>query len=109
MGFSMERLGFGKGRKMHGNVFMVFFLVMVSLQIDMYDYLANAHDVISTIKIYGNTLFSCDNSLQVCRKLGLADKIDDAMLVEQAGGVVLEQLIVNQHVKNTRELILTSS
>jgi hypothetical protein len=47
--------------------------------------------------------------LEVWRKLGLADKIEDAMLVDQAGSAVLEELIVNQQVENTRELILTAS
>jgi hypothetical protein len=87
---------------------------MLSLQIDMYPYLANAHDVTSTIKIYDipemhfwsyvhmlplfrYTLFGCDLSLEVWRKLGLEDKID-GMLVDRAGSAVLEELIVNQPV-----------
>jgi hypothetical protein len=56
-----------------------------------------------------HTLFGCDNSLEVWRKLELADKIEDAMLVDRAGSAVLEELIVNQQVENTRELNLTAS
>jgi CRISPR/Cas system-associated endonuclease Cas3-HD len=47
--------------------------------------------------------------MEVWRKPGLADKIEDAMLVDRAGSAVLEELIVNQQVENTRELILTAS
>jgi ribonuclease HI len=54
-------------------------------------------------------LFSCEHALDIWRKLGLVEKIEEAMIVDRAGSAVLEELLVHQHDDGLRELILTAA
>jgi hypothetical protein len=47
--------------------------------------------------------------LDIWRKLGLVEKIEEAMIVDRAGSAVLEELLVHQHDDGLRELILTAA
>jgi ribonuclease HI len=82
-----------------------------------YAVLANRHVPVSSQCPWCNihcedikhVLFSCEHALDIWRKLGLVEKIEEAMIVDRAGSAVLEELLVHQHDDGLRELILTAA